>query len=295
MNECSVLLGRALLTRCNNTQDPLTKAYSLSGVKCKGALRALETSFYGSNFSPFKIKRRAQGGSSRELGDSFHRHVFHKYMCVHVECKCARPEPPLIDLTDTSVKKKPAPRRRQKKCRCKPRCLCKERFGSRTRSLKRTANVMQDLLESFNRFLDETGLYVYDCEMIVGCEGIRVATSIDVVCVDSLKKPTQVFVVELKTGYTVQLKKIRTITGTGNYMSGDAGATIENSMFNHHQLQLWFGVEALKRTHGIRAAGGYVVYVNRGHRLKYYPAEAWWFKSARMSAMMFRQLEISCL
>ena len=47
MNECKTLLGQARLTRVFNTQDLITKAYSIDGVKCRGALRVLERSFYG--------------------------------------------------------------------------------------------------------------------------------------------------------------------------------------------------------------------------------------------------------
>ncbi len=289
MSECKLLLGRALVTRNEYTQDLHTKAYSIQGVKCRGALNCLERSFYGSNFSPFKQGlRRARGGSSRSLGDAFHRHVFHKYKCAHVDCKCPLP---LIDLT----KKTKTPIKKKKVCRCKPTCVCKERFGRRTLNLKKNANAIQDMLKSFSQFLRETGLHVYDCEMIVGCRDIRVATSIDVVCVDNLKTPTKVFVIELKTGYTVQLKTVRTVKGTGNFMTGEAGKSIPNSLYNHHQLQLWFGAEALRKTHGIEAAGGYVVYVNRGHRLKYYAAESWWAKSTAMKTKMFSQLEKTCL
>lgn len=276
MTECKLLaLGQMCHNRYKNTQDLHTKAYSIDGVKCRGAINALERCFYGTNFSPFKERRRVRYGSSRELGDAFHKHVFHKYMCAKVECKC----PP------------PVGNRRARKCRCKPTCVCKERFGVRTRNLKKNAHSVQDMLDSFDKFLRETGLRVYDCELIVGCREIRIATSIDVVCVDNLKSPTKVYVIELKTGYTVQLKKVRTVTGTGDYMSGEAGSSIPNSLYNHHQLQLWFGVEALRRTHDIKAAGGYVVYVNRGHRLKYYAAEAWWKKSKSMYAKMYLQLE----
>lgn len=226
--------------------------------------------FYGSNFREFGARRRAKYGSSKELGDAVHRHVFHRYKCAHIVCKC--------------------PKDSKRKCRCKPTCVCKERFGTRTRKLKKNAVYIDEMLQSFSKFLDETGLFVYDCETIVGCPEMRIATSIDVLCVDSLTKPKRVYVIELKTGYAVGLKSVRTMKGTGTKMSGDAGQHIDNSIYNHHQLQLWFGMEALQKTHGIEAAGGYVVYVNKGRRLKYYPAEAWWFRNTSMRTRIYQQL-----
>lgn len=257
-----------------NSQSTTTKGYSVDGVRCRGAINSLKKSFYGANFRKFGDRRRSKYGSSKALGDAFHRQVFHKYKCGHVVCTC--------------------PKNSKRKCRCKPTCLCKERFGTRTRKLKKNALALEDMLKSFSKFLKETGLHVYDCETIVGCTDLHVATSIDVLCVDNLVTPTAVYVIELKTGYTVQLHTVRTLKGTSRKMSGPAGSSIDNCTYNHHQLQLWFGVEALKRTHSIDATGGYIVYVNRGRRLKYYAAEGWWFKSPSMSTSMYEQLKESC-
>lgn len=115
------------------------------------------------------------------------------------------------------------------------------------------------------------------------------ATSIDVVCVDNLHNPTKFFVVELKTGYASNRHTARTTDKTG-MMKGPAGKTIPNSYANHHQLQLWFCVEALQQTYEIKASQAVVVYVEDTGKYKCDFAKSWWFANTRMSDKLYCQL-----
>lgn len=144
------------------------------------------------------------------------------------------------------------------------------------------------MLREFKAFLAKEGLKVFDCETVVGIPAMRMATAIDVVCVDNLANPREVCVLELKTGYLTERTKARTV-GASKYMSGLAGQRILNSVHNHHQLQLWFGVEALERTYpGIHVSRSYVIYCNNGHRYKAYQRASWWDKDASRKDLLLQ-------
>lgn len=232
------------------------KGFSVNGVHCRGALNALGASFYNANFRSFKVGRRGAGGSSLSLGEAFHRHVFHAYMCGSIICAC-----------------KPG---KKTKCTCKKKlCLCKEKFGKATRRTRANSISITHMLDEFKNFLKDNNLKVFDCEVVVGFPNMRIATAIDVLCVDSLKNPTELCVLELKTGYLFDRLTPRTI-GTSKMMQGEAGSKIPNSVHNHHQLQLWFGAEALTNIYAKNVSRSYVVYLNPGRKYAAYKQESWW-------------------
>lgn len=271
------LLGTICSNSKVNVQDPNHKGFMVNGVRCKGALKTLGRSFYDSNFRRFAVGRRGAGGSSLALGEAFHRHVFHSYMCGSIICTCK---------PGNNNKKK------KKKCTCKKKlCLCKERFGKASRKTRKNTAAITHMLGEFKKFLKENNLKVFDCETVVGFDNMRVATAIDVLCVDNLDNPTEICVLELKTGYLFDRMTPRTV-GKSKNMHGDAGKRIPNSVHNHHQLQLWFGVEAFERVYGAKVSRSYVVYVNPGRKYKAFPRADWWSTTAQR-CMLLTQLELS--
>lgn len=244
------VLGRARSIIDRNYQRANNMGYVVDGIECKGITKKLQTTFY-SNFKPFGKVRRLSASSSREAGEAFHRQIFHRY-------------------------------------KCRASCVCPARFGKKT-GRPRKDSPLEKRVKLFTQFLREQQWKVYDCEMIVGCQDVHLATSIDLVCVDSIEAPTRVILVELKTGYTVQRKTRRTSDASG-MMTGIAGQHIPNTFSNQHQLQLWFCCEAFKRSHGIMPTDAAVVYVNDGRRVQAEFAERWWFRDENMRDKMYAQL-----
>jgi hypothetical protein len=144
-----------------------------------------------------------------------------------------------------------------------------------TRKTKANSSAIDHMLLEFSKFLRDNNLEVFDCEIVAGIPGWHIATAIDVLCVDNLVNPTELCVLELKTGYIVDRMKVRTI-GKSKTMAGEAGQTIPNCVHNHHQLQLWFGVEAMERTYTVKVARSYVVYLNDRRHYDAYQGAKWW-------------------
>lgn len=251
MSSLAEILGRARAAIDRNYQRANNKGYVVDGIQCRGITKLLHDVFY-SNFRPMGKRRGKIGSSSVGAGEAFHRQVYHKYKCQKKEC------------------------------------TCKARFGVKT-TKPRKGSALEQRMTLFKKFLREKQWYVYDCEMIVGCQEHHLATSIDLVCVDNVASPTSVILVELKTGYTVQKNVPRTIDKTGK-MTGLAGQHIPNTFVNHHQLQLWFCCEAFQRSHGIFPTGAAVVYVNDGRRVHTEMAASWWFRNQAMRENLFAQL-----
>jgi hypothetical protein len=226
------------------------RGFVIDKVICQGAINRLSDCFYGSNFK-YPVKRRGKKLSSRVWGTNFHRQIFHHYKCIGGSC------------------------------------LCPKRFGTKTRRPKENSE-MDKNLQSFENFLTERGWKVFDCELVVGWKEIKCGTSLDVVCVNDLDNPTEFFLVELKTGYP-QRYQARTIDGTG-MMKGACGKKIKNSYANHHQLQLWFGMECLRRTYNIKATNGVVLYIKENGKYKADDAAPWWFSDNEMKRMLSEQI-----
>jgi hypothetical protein len=233
-----------------NHERPKGMGYIIDGIVCQGAIGRLSDCFYGNNFKP-PVKRRGKSLSSRAWGANFHRRIFHQYKCLGGSC------------------------------------LCKSRFGKTSRKIKENSD-MDAHLKSFENFLNETGWKVFDCELVVGWKDMKHATALDVVCVDDVFHPTEFFVIELKTGYP-QRYQARTIDGSG-LMKGACGKKIVNSYANHHQLQLWFGMECLQRTYDIKATNGVVLYIKSDGKYKADYAAPWWFNNTAMKKGLIDQL-----
>ena len=217
---------------------------------CTGAIARLQACFY-SNFKPFKIVRRKHA-SSCVSGELFHRQVYHTFVCQR-----------------------------------RALCSCMSKFGKKTLAIRK-GSMPERQINTLRYFLRTVQWQVLTCELVVGWEESRCATAIDVVCVDNLDNPTKVFIVELKTGYHVQRKTPRTVDGTKK-MTGEAVKDIDNSFANHHQLQLWFCAEALKRSYDIQIAQGVVLYIHEDGGFDAEYAASWWFKDLNRQILLIRQ------
>lgn len=218
-----------------------------------GALNVLSLTFYGANFhDPSLLKRRGKYSSSKQEGETLHRHIYHRHLCVDI-------------------------------------CTCRNRFGRTTKRKLNVGSKTGKMLESFGEFLKAYKLKMYAGEVEVLWLHARCATSIDVLCVDSLEMPSKAYVVEVKTGYSTLRHKARTIDGSG-MMTGSAGCKIPNSYANHHQLQLWLSIEALKETYGIEATG-IVLYLHPKNKFKVEPEAKWWADDLEFRNEMAKQIK----
>lgn len=238
----------------------------LNKVKCRGLLKTLKERFYP-NFVRRNVKTRftKKKTNGMRVGDLFHRQVYHYFKCYN----------------KTST------------------CVCRKRFKRRTTNVK-LKTIHHARLTAVKKFLEEAQWHVFDCELVAGFAHHKLATAIDMVCVDNLLKPEKIFVVELKFGYERGLHDFSSDNPKYQKMSGRTGCLINDTFANHHQLQLWFEIEALKETYGIEAANGVVLYIHDGPRpkkgeaqkCKYHTefAHAWWFRKEDMRKALLKQL-----
>lgn len=239
-----------ILGDCGQKRTSSAKGFLIKGITYKGVTKTLASLFYA-NYKHMK-KRRARGSSSKKQGDHFHRHVYHRY-------------------------------------RCKKECTCRKQFGIRT-AAPRLESLTERRLLALQLFLQDRGLVVYDTETIVVWGETSTATALDLLCVDNVKDPKEVVVIELKTGYDVQRNIKRTTDDTG-MMRGSAGINIENTASNHHQLQLWFGMQALEHDYGIKPDSGVVLYFDgKTGAVTSEWAKMWWFSSKKMRKALRLQL-----
>lgn len=246
-------LGKLIRDVHKNHERLEGTGYIIDKIICRGAIEKLSDCFYGANFK-YPQRRRGKKASSRKWGIKFHRQIFHRYKCLPGHGSS---------------------------------CLCEKKFGIKTKAA-REKTVMHSQLKSFENFLAEKGWFVFDCELVVGWKDIKCATALDVVCVDNLCNPTEFYIIELKTGYQ-QRYQPRTIDQSGK-MKGMCGKHIDNSYANHHQLQLWFGVEALKKTYNIDTTNAVILYIKDDGRYKSDNAASWWFHDLKMRKKLQDQL-----
>lgn len=187
-----------------------------------GLTRKLRDDLYG-NYKPPE-KRRGKKSSSRSKGDLFHRQIFHAFCCSE-------------------------------------KCVCKETFGLRKKpaSLRKGCEA-EKRIESLEKFLDDNLLEIVDCEVPVRWRRTRTATLLDAVAVSKVN-PNNLFVLEFKTGYHCSVRG-RASTDDKTGLMKDAAKHIPNTPLNQHMLQLWFGMEALKRRfrNEMRVADGILIY-----------------------------------
>lgn len=245
--------------------------------RCTGAVKRLEAAFYH-NFCPvgvkltprgFKNGRRGSIKSGMISGSVFHRQAYHHFKCQGVDG-----------------------------------CSCLSRFGSKTKTMG-PRSVAHQRLKAVEAFLKEKGLFVFECELVSAILEGRCATVIDMICVDNIANPTQVWIVELKTGYRTNKDQASTFDPSKK-MKGEAVKDIPNTYANHHQLQLWFEMESFEQTYHIRPTGGMVLYINKSpletKRKKTPPyictaeyARPWWYGNATRRRLLLSQfLQSSC-
>lgn len=250
-------LGNVIVKSKVNTPLKNNAGFKLNGVVCKGLLATMKKRFY-SNFIARNVKLRYTKSKTKtngmRVGDMFHRQVYHYFKCYN--------------KTNT--------------------CVCKQRFKRRTSNVK-VGTIHHARILALKKFLDISQWKIFDCELVAGFSEHKIATAVDLVCVDNLVKPQAVYVIELKFGYANGLHEVSSPRDEFVNMLGDAGRHIKNTYANHHQLQLWFEIEAIKETYGIDCESGAVVYIRDGPRPKknekrsatYHVeyAQNWWFKN----------------
>lgn len=242
----------------------------------RGAINMLRKSFYGANFRfPSTARRRGKHSSSVEIGARLHRFVYHEFVCVERSAN-------VIDLT------------KPKKSKTLSACDCKHSFGTITRSPKPNSKA-SNFLSAFKNFLSFHNWVVLTCELPVALRETNIATAIDVVCTGSDPSKNEIFIIEVKTGYLRNRHKADTTDTTGK-MRGAYGKTIPNTIANHHQLQLWFGVEAFEDTHNIKVDRAVVVYLKNDGKFTAEFGAPWWFNSSEGRKKLKDQLLITaCL
>jgi hypothetical protein len=239
--------------------------------KCSGAVKRLENTFY-SNFRQVGVCLTADGLKNKRKskvkrnggmisGSIFHRQVYHFFKCG----------------------KNPKD------------CSCLSRFGQRTRTVLGKRSIAVQRLTALQKFLASKGLYVFECELVTAILEGKCATAIDLICVNDLKNPTQIWIIELKTGYRTNKDQPSTFDRTG-MMCGEGVKHIPNTYANHHQLQLWFEMESFEQTYGIKPTGGMVIYLNKSeHKLNTYvctsvPAQSWWYGNKGMRRLLLNAM-----
>lgn len=241
--------------------------FQLGHSKCKGLLGTLSEKFY-SNFVSKNVKLRYGKSKTKvngmRVGDLFHRQVYHYFKCMN----------------NTKM------------------CVCKSRFKRKTSNIAK-GSIHHARVLALKKFLDAAQWVVFDCEVVAGYAEHRIATAIDMICVDNIEKPKHVYVVELKFGYARGLHDISSKRPECEFLDSEACKGVRNTYANHHQLQLWFEIDAMKRTYDITCASGAVVYVRDVPKKKNTPlsatvhaeyAQSWWFKNEHVREKLLEHL-----
>ncbi len=165
----------------------------------------------------------------------------------------------------------------------KNKCECKTKFGKRTCAPRKNSKTSK-MLEAFQQFLTDKKWKVLDCELPVIWHRVNAATSLDVVCADEDTKQT--IVVELKTGYSKNVVT-RKVGKTKKMLDGK----LTNTPLHQHQLQLWFGVEALKSCYGIKCDKACVLYLDADAKYREEVAHEWWWRDGKRKEELTKKLK----
>lgn len=292
-------LSRLLLS--NNTKESRLRitenkaGFVVDGEVFPGCTRLLHRLFYR-NFREFKERRRSRTSSTKALGETFHRQVAHALMCT--------------TATGEAVGKK-------RKKKNTSNCSCLERFGSKAR-LPRKGSRNEKYLSLLLNYLRENNYICVYPELVVSWKEAGCATALDLLCTDNKENPKKILLVELKTGYAVQRDTPRTkeqelakkptpsfIPGVTLHRPSPSSAhrgmfekcvhDVPNTFANHHQLQLWFGVEALRSQHSVEVDRAVVVYFHtdseKRHKMDVRLESSWWKHDKKRRAQMRQVME----
>lgn len=183
----------------------------VDGRRYPGITKILRDTFYSKYKPPVKYRRKGRSISSKERGDTTHRQLYHAFQCLRVSSKKS--------------------------------CDCKSRFGKRTsdRSEKCPAVIL------LGEFLKRHHLEFWQGEMPVAWAELGIGTFVDGVARHRLTG--RLYVLEFKTGYPKESRRRASSTmAFQDDCKMDKANHLSNCPYNQHQLQLWFGVEALRRT-----------------------------------------------
>lgn len=185
------------------------RAIVVDGKRYPGITSKLKDVFYSNYKPPVKYRRKGKSVSSKERGDATHRQLYHAFQCLKVANECD----------------------------------CKKRFGKRTPNRSGTCTAVILLRE----FLKKHHLEFWRGEMAVAWPELGLATFVDGVARHRLTG--RLYALEFKTGYPKESRRRASSSMSHqDHCMMDQASHLTNCPHNQHQLQLWFGVEALKRT-----------------------------------------------
>jgi len=184
-------------------------AILVEGRRYRGITELLKSAFYGNYKRPVRCRRKGRSQSSRTQGQIVHRQLFHAFNCS---------KPSVV-------------------------CRCRDLFGMRSPNLKRKPTNVR----LFQELLRRQQLDYVEGELAVAWSDLNVATRIDAVVRHRITK--HLYVVDFKTGYPAESRR----NASTQYPLLDKGrmerlASLDNCPLNQHHLQVWFGIEALRRT-----------------------------------------------
>lgn len=233
------------------------KAISVGEIKySRGATRLLRNIFYA-NEKKSLLRRRSANSSSRYQGKAVHRAIYHRYMCDEVMERLKRKQ------TASQLKKQPAKQiKKQTTQDGSDECYCLVKFKDETSKPPPPINpkhLMGRKLTALTNWLDKKGIRIIACECPVGWPDANAATYLDAVCV-YVDEPDKFFVLEFKTGYPPSKRTEAATTDKSLTMIGAGGRLLKNNTLNKHMLQLWFGIQAFKKTYSVTPTDGAVIY-----------------------------------
>jgi len=203
------------------------KAIVVQGKRYPGITKTLQDVFYSNYKPPVKYRRKGRSVCSKERGDVIHRQLYHCFQCLKV---------------------------------AQGACDCRKRYGKRTPNRSKTSLPVALLRE----FLRKHHLEFWRGEMAVAWPELGLATYVDGVAKHRLTN--RLYVLEFKTGYPRESRRrASSILSVQDDCRMDRARHLLNCPYNHHQLQLWFGVEALRRTLGkeYQVEDGILLYFDR--------------------------------
>jgi hypothetical protein len=187
-------------------------AIVVGGNRYPGITKVLRETFYSNYKPPVRYRRKGRSVGSRERGDAVHRQIYHAFHCLRV---------------------------------AKGACDCRQRYGKRTPDRSRTSLQVALLRE----FLRKHQLEFWRGEVAVAWPELGLGTYVDGVARHRLTG--RLYALEFKTGYPRESRRrASSMLAIQDDCRMDHARHLSNCPYNQHQLQLWFGMEALRRTVG---------------------------------------------
>lgn len=242
------------------TRDPKTHIFRderQEGVlKRRGGItRLLKRECY-SNFK--EVERAHHRRSGRDVGERFHRHMFHHYMCAPLQKEARRvAQKERERVMNEFEKRRGRPMKRKPRLHYEKVCLCESEFGKRTHDTRlKDDSSMRRWVSAAVKRLKALGIRPVVCEPIISCREFTTQADLLGLADDG----QSVVNVSWKTGYSSRtLHRARTTDDTGR-MRGEA-SHITNSEQMQHALQQSLENEIMRVGHNIPVMRSLVLYV----------------------------------